>query len=410
MAGRRHESRHAVVQHRAASRRDALHHWLSVLRVLAAVVVVVTVSAASVAAIATWRVSQTLASDAVDIGPSGPPPSIGALDGGFNVMLVGVDNAPGQSTWGAARQATMNDVDIVIHIAADHRSGVVVSIPRDLVIDQPQCTDPQSKQVAGAVMQQPVNTAFERGGLGCVVTTVSHLTGLTIPYAALFTFQGTVAMADAVGGVQVCIDHPIHDASSGLNLPAGRSVITGRTALAYLRNRHGVGDGSDLARISSQQAYMSSLMRKMTSTGTLGDPARLYTLASTAAKDVTLSTSLANLDTMVSMLLAVKDIPTKQMVFVQFPTELDPANPNKVVPDPALAAALLDRVKTDQPVRLAASTRGYSTTVRASAPAGRPQKATTTAASSPKKASGPALAGLSGQTAAQQTCSVASSS
>ncbi len=393
-------------RHRAASRSDVLAPWLSVLRVLGAVVVVVAVSAASIAGIAAWRLSRTLASNAVLIGSGGPPPSIGALDGGFTVMMVGVDNAPGQSTWGAARQATMNDVDILVHIAADHRSGVVVSIPRDLVIDQPECVDPQTKQVAPAVTQEPVNTAYGRGGLACVVTTVSHLTGLTIPYAAQFTFQGTVAMADAVGGVQVCVDHAIHDRSSGLNLPAGRSVITGRTALAYLRNRHGVGDGSDLARISSQQAYMSSLMRKMTGSGTLTDPQRLYTLAATAAKDITLSTSLASLDTMVSMLLAVKDIPTKQMVFVQYPTQPDPANANKVVPNLSLATALLDRVKADRPVRLAASTVGYSTKAVAANP-GTSKKQRSTP--SPKPTTGPALAGLSGQTADQRTCSVASS-
>ncbi|MDH2442370.1 LCP family protein [Amnibacterium sp. CER49] len=402
-------------RHRARSRRDDLRVPLAALRIAGVVVIVLAISAASIAGITAWRLSHELASRAVDLGGRAAP---AALSGGFDVLIVGVDNAPGQSSWGAARQATMNDVDIVVHIAADHRSGVVLSIPRDLVIDQPACPDPRSKQVAAAVQQMPLNTAFSRGGLGCVARTVAHLTGLTIPYAAQFSFQGTVAMADAVGGVPVCVDHAIHDPYSGLDLPAGRSVITGRTALAYLRNRHGVGDGSDLARISSQQAYMSALMRKMTSSSTLTSPQRLYALASTAATAVTLSTSMARIDTLVSMLLAVKGIPTSQMVFVQFPTEPDPANPNKVVPAAALASALLHRVQTDQPVRLAASTRGYSTTVKAprSTPSAAPRSTQGSSAApsgpaptaSPKRA-GSALSGLNGQTAAQQTCSRSSS-
>jgi LCP family protein required for cell wall assembly len=403
----------AVERHRARPADGPRSAWAFLLRALLSAAAVVAVSVASIAAIASWNLSSTLASRAVSIDNGSSAPRIGALDGGFNVLVAGEDNAAGQQGWGSARQATMNDVNIVVHVAADHRSGVVLSIPRDLVIDQPKCIDPQSKQVYPAVSQEPLNTAFARGGLGCVVATVSHLTGLPIPYAALFSFSGTVAMADAVGGVPVCVTHAIHDPSSGLTLPAGRSVITGRTALAYLRNRHGVGDGSDLARISSQQAYMSALMRKMTSSSTLTSPTRLYTLASTAAHAVTLSTSMAKVDTMVSMLLAVKGIPTSRLVFVQFPTQPDPANTNKVVPADTLAPALLERIAKDQPVRLSPTTHGYSTTVTAghratssrsphAAPTGAPA-----AAKKQQSASAP-LSGLSGQTANQQTCSVAS--
>ncbi len=368
---------------------------------------VLAVSAASIAAIASWQLSRTLVANSVSIDNGhAPVPNIAALTGGFNVMLVGEDNAPGQHGWGSARQSTQNDVNIVVHVAADHRSGVVLSIPRDLVIDHPKCEDPTTKQVFLPTLQRPLNTAFVRGGLGCVVATASHLTGLTIPYAALFSFSSTVAMADAVGGVPVCVGKAIDDPYSGLKLPAGRSVITGRTALAYLRSRHGVGDGSDLARISSQQAYMSSLMRKMTSSSTLTSPTRLYALASTAAHTVTLSTSLASIDTMASMLLAVKNIPTSRFVFVQYPTRPDPANLNKVIPDPYLAPTLLKRISADEPVRLAHAASGYSTTVgtarvRPSAPR-TPGPAPSSTASQPA-----VLSGLNGQTADQQTCSVA---
>jgi LCP family protein required for cell wall assembly len=373
-------------------------------------VVVLAVSGASVVGIASWRVTNALAGSSVSIANGQAAPTIAEYGGAFNVLIVGEDNAPGQAGYGAARQATMNDVNILVHVAADHRSGVVLSIPRDLVIDHPQCVDPVSKQVYPAMTGEPLNTAFARGGLGCVVGTVQHLTGLTIPYAALFSFQGTVAMADAVGGVPVCVTHAIHDTYSGLNLPAGRSVITGRTALAYLRNRHGVGDGSDLARISSQQAYMSALMRKMTSNSTLTSPTRLYSLATTAAHAITLSNSLANLDTMVGMLLAVKNIPPNQLTFVQFPTQPDPANTNKVVPDSSLTPALLNRITADQPVQLSKTTHGYSTTASKSTPSTKVATTapTKTGSTTPAgKAATKPINGLRGQTAAQETCSVA---
>ena len=276
------------------------------------------------------------------------------------------------------------------------------------MIDQPACTDPTTKQVYAAVSAQPLNTAISRGGLGCVVATVEQQTGLTIPYAALFSFEGTVAMADAVGGVQVCATKAIDDPASGLKLKAGVSTITGRTALAYLRSRHGVGDGSDLGRIASQQAYMSSLLRKMTSSSTLTDPTKLYALASAAANNVALSKSLAGLDTMVTMMLALKQIPLASVAFVQYPVLTDPADVNKVVPDTALAATLLQRVEAGKPISLGKSNLGASAVLS-------PTKSASSASTSPSPSASPSpssssISGLKGQTAAEQTCSVAASS
>ena len=55
-----------------------------------------------------------------------------------------------------------------------------------------------ARRDAPAMSAQPLNTAYARGGLGCVVATVENLTQVKIPYAALFSFEGTVKMADAV--------------------------------------------------------------------------------------------------------------------------------------------------------------------------------------------------------------------
>jgi LCP family protein required for cell wall assembly len=331
------------------------------------------------------------------------------MNGAFNVLLVGADNAPGQKTWGGSRDATLNDVNILVHIAADHKSGVVVSLPRDLVIPHPECEDPATHTTFPAMSAQPLNTAFARGGLGCVVATAEALTGLKIPYAALFSFQGTVKMADAVGGVPICVTKAIDDPDSGLKLPAGRSVISGRTALAYLRSRHGVGDGSDLSRIGSQQAYMSSLLRTMMSRSTFTDPSKLYGLASAAAANVKLSQSLASVDTIVTMALALKGMDLQHLVFVQYPTGADPENPNKVVPNAELADALLRRVRADKQVALDASSLGLSTKL-----VGKKKKTSTSSGSTEtskptptKSASTAVISGLRGQTAAQKTCSIA---
>jgi LCP family protein required for cell wall assembly len=390
--------------------------WAGVAKALLVMVTVVAISSVSVAAYGAWHLSRKVADNSISLGKQAIP-NISALKGAFNVLLVGADNAPGQKSFGEKRDGTLNDVNILIHISADHTRGTVVSIPRDLVIAHPQCTDPKTGATFPAMSAQPVNAAYARGGLSCVVGTIESLTGLNIPYAALFSFEGTVKMADAVGGVPVCVSSAIDDPDSGLKLKKGVSVVKGRTALAYLRSRHGVGDGSDLSRIASQQAYMSSLLRKMTSASTFSNPSKLYGLANATADNVKLSESMASIDTMVQMAVALKSIDLDHMVFVQYPSAEDPVNRNKVVPATELATALMDRVQRDQPIGLDANALGLSTKLanaKKAAKAAKSSTATSTASSSatatpdPTASADPTvIAGLRGQTAAQQTCSIA---
>jgi LCP family protein required for cell wall assembly len=402
-----HDDTRAAARHAVGRTRSI---WGGIGRTILVIVTVVAISSVSVAAYGAWHLTARFRDNAVSLGAGNTIPNIAALNGAFNVLLVGADNSPGQKSFGAGRDATLNDVNILIHVSADHSKATVISLPRDLMIPQPECTDPTTGQVYSAESGQPLNTSYARGGLGCVVSTVESLTGFNIPYASLFTFNGTVKMADAVGGVPVCVNKAINDPYSGLTLKKGITVVKGRMALAYLRSRHGVGDGSDLSRIASQQAYMSSLMRKMTSTGTLADPAKLYGLASAAADSITLSESLANPDTMVQMALAVKSVGLGHMVFVQYPTAADPLNANKVVPYTALATTLLDRVQKDESIGLDKNALGLSTKLAAArkkAAAAKKAATSTPTPTSTSTASTDVIAGLRGQTAAEQTCSVA---
>ncbi|MEB0003861.1 LCP family protein [Cryobacterium sp. RTC2.1] len=411
-----------LIRHRRRPSRS--HTMLTLIKALALTLAVVLVSGVSVAAIAVSQFATKVSANAVDIsnGATDLPaiPQLGSFEGGFNVLVVGVDNSLTQSAAYGDRTGTLNDVNILLHVSADHKSAVVISIPRDLVVNQPACTDPDTGKVAKAATSTAMNASFGRGGLGCVVSTVSSLTGLTIPYAGLISFEGTVAMADAVGGVPVCLNDAIKDPYTGLDLPAGTSVVSGTAALAYLRSRHGVGDGSDLSRISSQQAYMSSLMRVMKSSATLTDVSKLSALATAAGTNLKLSTSLANIPTMVGMALALKDIDLNQLVFVQYPSATDPQDTNKLVPSTALAKKLFAAVTADQSFTLDAKSLGNSAELDpTAAPAATPTPTPTPTASATGAATGtptPAatdaaapveIAGLRGQTASQQTCSIA---
>jgi LCP family protein required for cell wall assembly len=165
-----------------------------------------------------------------------------------------------------------------------------------------------------------INSVLEYGGMPCVVKTVEQLTGLTIPFAGTVQFLGVAGLSEAVGGVEVCVAEPIEDEHTDLYLPAGIHSLRGMDALQFLRTRYGVGDGSDLGRISNQQVFLSSLARTMQSSGTLGDPVKLYSIAKAALSNMELSSSLVDPARMISIAKALKDTDLAKIAFIQYPT------------------------------------------------------------------------------------------
>jgi LCP family protein required for cell wall assembly len=381
---------------------------------------VLVVAAVAVSGLAIWQVASSVQSGIHLTDANGKtvaaPPDVGAIAGGVNLLLVGTDTRTGQggafstqAELAGSSGAGSNDVTMLLHIAANHKSATVVSIPRDLEVPIPACPN-SSGGTTPASSQAMFNTGLSRGGLNCVVLTTEAMTGLTIPYAAEISFDGVSQMSDAIGGVSVCIATPIVDPYTGLNLPAGEQTIVGQTALEFLRTRHGVGDGSDLGRISNQQVFMSALERKVTSGGVLSNPIQLYSLAKAAASNMTLSDSLTNPATLVSIAVAMKSIGLPNMVFLQYPATGDPSDPNRVIPLASAASQLDSALVADQPIQLSGAV-GRAAVVAPPTAAPAPATGTGTATASPSPAAAPASntvvlpPSVTGQTAAEDTCS-----
>lgn len=345
------------------------HPVLTLLKVLLAIVAVVTVSAGSVAAIAVYNLDRQLKDNAVALdttpepAPTATDPTekpkpveIGSFDGGANILLVGSDSGQGNAAYGV-RGASLNDVNILVHINEDHSGMSVISFPRDTFVNIPECTNPDTGAVRAASSGTKINEALGRGGLACVVSTVESLTGASIPYAGLIEFDGVVEMSNAVGGVTVCINEDINDKYTGLHVAAGEQTLQGSDALAFLRTRHGVGDGSDLGRISNQQVFLSALIRSIKSDSTLNDPSKLYALANATAQNVVLSTSLTGIDTMVSLAKTMREIPLDRIAFIQYPTAVTTlGSQSGVLPITDAASALMTAVLNDDPLALTGGT------------------------------------------------------
>ena len=341
-------ARHGNIQ--AAGRFRAL------IGILGKVLIVVLVSALTVTTVSAIQLVGKFGAGQIEVpGGDGAPRKIPPLSGPINMLLVGSDSreGAGNSAFGDT-EGTLADVIILMHISEDRQNAVALSFPRDLLVPWPACPSTTGGPGYYAQSLGQINATIANGGPGCTLLTIEMLTGLNIPYLAMVDFNGVIELSNAVGGVEVCVAQDIEDEYTNTYLKKGTHTLQGVQALQFLRTRHGVGDGSDLGRISNQQVYLTALVRKLKSKDTLTNPVALYSLAQAAAENMKLSNTLADPGTLMAIASALKDIPMKKVTFLQLPSlsGLPAPNEGRVMPDYEKAQILFDLLKTDQPLVL----------------------------------------------------------
>lgn len=235
-----------------------------------------------------------------------------------NILLIGSDTRTGQgdAKYGRYIQGARSDTLILLHLSPKHDKALLVSFPRDSIVQLPSC------QQENGTMSQPrvarINAAFSTGGPACSWKTIESLTGIHIDHFVEVDFAGFKRMVDALGGVEVCLPEPVHDIKSGLNLSAGPHVVEGEQALAFVRVRHNIGNGSDLGRIKRQQKFMGSMVKKATSTGLLLNPPRLYSFLDAATKSITTDSELG-VDGLKRIADSVKGLNARHVTFLTVP-------------------------------------------------------------------------------------------
>ncbi|MFH8898166.1 LCP family protein [Streptomyces coeruleorubidus] len=277
----------------------------------------------------------------------------------LNILLVGSDsrNSDENVKLGGARKDRGNpplgDVQMLIHLAADRKSAAVVSIPRDTRVDIPKCTDPKTGRTYPPV-NTIINASLARGGAGCTLATWENLTGVYIDHWMTIDFAGVVKMADAIGGVEVCVrqnvwDRPLPRVSggSGLKLTAGRKKVQGEQALQWLRTRHAWG--SDPLRARAQHMYMNSMIRTLKAQNVFTDTGRLTDLAEAATRSLHVSEELGTVKKLYDLGMQLKTVPTDRITMTTLPTAVDPQDRNHLVPAGADADRVWDMIRDDVP-------------------------------------------------------------
>ena len=260
--------------------------------------------------------------------------------GRMQILILGSDTRDGKNAaYGAVEDSKgygKSDVMMLMDISADNKRVSVISFPRDLLVDIPQCTDKKSGASYPARSGVMINEAMAEAGIGCAVDTVNKLTGLEIDHFMMADFNAVKELSNTVGGVDVCISDAVYDPDSRLRLPAGTSSVQGEMALAFLRTRHAFADGGDLGRIKAQQGFLSSLTRKIKDDGTLSNPGKMLNIADTVTQNLTVDDGLASVPSLLTIGNRLKDIDISKVAFVAVPTTPALADANRLqIAEPA---------------------------------------------------------------------------
>ncbi|MBL3670222.1 LCP family protein [Streptomyces sp. M2CJ-2] len=277
----------------------------------------------------------------------------GASTGGFqkdkaiNILLIGTDKRTGAGNdgYGDAGSAGHADTTLLLHVSKDRTNATALSIPRDLIVDIPDCPttleDGTEKVIPGTRGRFNTSLGQNERTPSCTMRTVTELTGITPDNFMVADFNAVKTLTTAVEGVEVCVAKDIDDPKSHLKLSKGTHTIEGEQALAYVRTRHSVGTGGDLSRIGLQQQFLSALMRRLKSNDTLTSPSKMLKLAEAGTKALTVDTQLNDINKLKDLGLELGKLNVKNLTFTTVPVVDNPAETVK-------ATVVLDEAKAPQ--------------------------------------------------------------
>ncbi|QNE76973.1 LytR family transcriptional regulator [Streptomyces finlayi] len=273
--------------------------------------------------------------DTIDVGDAGSK-SV-AADGPLNILIIGTDKRTGSGNEGYGDKGSTGhaDTNILFHVSEDRTNATAMSIPRDLMTDIPDCETTQpdgSREVVPGTKNARFNVSLGQEGRdpGCTMRTVKKITGIAPNHFMMVDFNAVKELSSAVGGVKVCLAKPVKDADSHLDLPAGESTVQGEQALAFVRTRNSFGNKSDLDRIKIQQQFLGSMIRQMKSNDTLTSASKLYKLADTATKALTVDSGIGSVKKLMDLAKVLGKVDTKNITFVTMPVIDNPAEPKPI--------------------------------------------------------------------------------
>lgn len=324
-------------------------------KVLIGILVIISLAVAG-GVFALSRLQSNIKTEPLNLGTKqenkGPSIPADTTKGPLNVLVIGTDTRTNNTEYGGEDMSAgygFSDVMILLHLSADKKGATALSFPRDMMASIPSCTNPETGEETYPVYQGQLNSSMNNGP-GCTVATINEMTGIRIDHMMVADFNSVKELSHSIGGVEVCVNQAVDDEKSGLKLPSGISTVQGEQALAFLRTRSAFGDGSDLGRIKAQQSFLASMARKITSENTLTDLPKLYTIADTITKNLTVDEGLAKVSELLKIANRMREIDVSSIQFITVPNMQNPLDPNRLILDEETAEPLFEAVANDLPL------------------------------------------------------------
>lgn len=291
-----------------------------------------------------------------------------------NYLVIGSDSRVGTKHLGN-EAGQRSDTTMLVHLSPGRKRAIVISIPRDSWVTIPACKTSTGKTTPAH--KGLFNEAFEDGGAACTIALVQSLTGIEVKHFVEINLAGFQKVVNALGGVTICSPSAlnINDGNDKIKLKKGENKLNGAQALAYVRLRHGIGDGSDLGRIKRQQRFLGAVLREARGGSLLADPAKLTSFLNATTKAITVDTgtSIVDLKTLFDVL---RGLDPKKVTFYTAPianTAYDPNNPSsthgsRVLLDDRAGKVLYDQIISDSTVTLGATKAAKTLTTVTVAP------------------------------------------
>ena len=165
----------------------------------------------------------------------------------LTILIVGTDQRPWDTEPANLRRS---DSIMLAHLPADRSMAYVISIPRYQI-------------VSFRGERQMLFDVYVAGGMAGLRDAVQGITGITLDGVVEVDFAGLVAVTDAVGGVDLCLEkRVVSEHTQHVYLPGCRR-FSGVEAMDYLRQGNNRSQRDDPARQSHGRAYVKALLTRL---------------------------------------------------------------------------------------------------------------------------------------------------
>lgn len=186
----------------------------------------------------------------------------------------------------------------LVHLNADRKAASVVSIPPTAQVNVPRHGRMQLWRTL------PI------GGPSLLITTVMRLTNVRIDHYGVFSYDMTVSLVQAIGGVDVLVKTPF--CNQGVCFHSGVNHLTASMVRPYLSRSKGV------SQIGRNQLQLSLLRAFITKAGRLG-PSDTIRVAKALANVLSLDSNFTNSELM-TLTFQLRNMHGRNVTFVNAPT------------------------------------------------------------------------------------------